>query len=588
MSDDESKFLSACKLGDVVGVRRLVQKGVDVNRASDMSGLWLAAEAGKQDVVEYLLANGAAPTFVRKKDGVSVLYIACQNGHEKVVKTLLEKGCKPVVNTAKHNGSTPLLICSQQGHTSIVSLLLQAGANPNVKNDQDVSPLMLSCYVGNPEMSLTLMRCGASPKLVGSGKTSLEWAKVRKNKLAMAVVHHYASFVEPMQLSRGGFCHKLFKFWRDRVGSSGSPESLLLGDADSEIFFGQSEKSIPASPVALQPEESVPEVGRRNTQLVAFRTYTNTVQSDDISDTEFDWQPWELTGGPGHRLRPVIVPDTLSQTVRADEELHSPSSPARRHGSGVPSWVEEELSKKKKVYDVAPYSPAVTHNLPTTHNYLRRLEAAYQAEFASPGVKAGGAKEQSPSKFAAGSARRTRTKEDGQRSKLKSAVASAFRSLYPAPKEREDAMREYCDQHTVLTKRLQCAAAARGEPKAAAPGLRKPALVNQYMNPRVPKGGNLFSSPRDERLDGSLGQGTWKHDIGKQQRREILAIRQATAVAVVANTENKILAGDIHAPHERANINRYSATAVVPPKPRDTHSYTGIFYEFHKKGGRDF
>ena len=72
-----------------------------------------------------LVEYGASKDQVRTIDGATPLYIAAQNGHLEVVQFLVESGAN-IDQGRTHDGATPLLIAAQNEHLEIVHFLHDA------------------------------------------------------------------------------------------------------------------------------------------------------------------------------------------------------------------------------------------------------------------------------------------------------------------------------------------------------------------------------------------------------------------------------------------------------------------------------
>ncbi|TMW69735.1 hypothetical protein Poli38472_001891 [Pythium oligandrum] len=118
---DEQKLIEAAGKGDLSRVKKLLEKGADVN-ALDKYGrtaLHLASFYGHSDVVGLLLGH-----------------VACDvNALDKV----------RVLVSAMLGGQTALHYASSSGHSDVVRLLLGHGANPNLQNKDGETPLAL-CF----------------------------------------------------------------------------------------------------------------------------------------------------------------------------------------------------------------------------------------------------------------------------------------------------------------------------------------------------------------------------------------------------------------------------------------------------------
>ena len=101
---------------------------VESRNSADESPLMLAALKGHTEIVKRLVEKGADVN----KPGWAPLHYAATNGHIEIMNLLLEHHA--YIDASSPNGSTPLMMAALYGTASAVKLLLEAGADPTIKN----------------------------------------------------------------------------------------------------------------------------------------------------------------------------------------------------------------------------------------------------------------------------------------------------------------------------------------------------------------------------------------------------------------------------------------------------------------------
>ena len=115
--------------GDMADVKRHLQKGADVNIKddNDWTPLLYSAFNGKQDVVVFLIKQGADVNVASRITGWTPLHVAADKGHLEVVKTLVGAGAN--VNAKDKVGMTPIRSAIGDGHKDVIEFLKQHGAS---------------------------------------------------------------------------------------------------------------------------------------------------------------------------------------------------------------------------------------------------------------------------------------------------------------------------------------------------------------------------------------------------------------------------------------------------------------------------
>jgi len=111
---------------------------------TNMTPLILAASAGREKVVNTLLAEGAhvnATTI----DGHSALQYAASKNWKSICVALLEKDAD--VNIADKRGATPLHKSAWEGNIAIVKLLIKSGKKLKIGSGACVIEMQLSLFL---------------------------------------------------------------------------------------------------------------------------------------------------------------------------------------------------------------------------------------------------------------------------------------------------------------------------------------------------------------------------------------------------------------------------------------------------------
>jgi hypothetical protein len=97
---------AAARAGNVAGVARLLDAGVDANAKGryDQTALFVAAGKGRLLVVELLLARGAAASARDTFYGATPLSWAVEGGHAEVARRLVEAGAAVAGSSGARRG----------------------------------------------------------------------------------------------------------------------------------------------------------------------------------------------------------------------------------------------------------------------------------------------------------------------------------------------------------------------------------------------------------------------------------------------------------------------------------------------------
>ncbi len=159
--------------GSLESVKALVTKNPALAKAKNEEGdtvLHLAAGAGRRDIFDFLLAQGA-DAQAKNNDGQTALLYAAYGGSKEIVAALVARGAD--FKSQDVRGMTPLHFAAREGRTEVVSFLLENGAPADLKNQTGQTPLDLAILRGHSDIVLAFLRTGVLDAKSKAGSQAL-------------------------------------------------------------------------------------------------------------------------------------------------------------------------------------------------------------------------------------------------------------------------------------------------------------------------------------------------------------------------------------------------------------------------------
>lgn len=174
----DAKWFDAIKHGDLATVKYMVNNGQDLEAKDtgnlNQTALGWAAFIGYEDIVDYLINQGASLYATDKGDVYNVLKSAALGKNTNVVKKVhdLLKAKAPVDlndQTQESDGETLIMVAASNNRIETVKYLLAQGANPNLvattkdkkMGSYNQGAYSYACTRGHVEMQKLLKENGA-------------------------------------------------------------------------------------------------------------------------------------------------------------------------------------------------------------------------------------------------------------------------------------------------------------------------------------------------------------------------------------------------------------------------------------------
>lgn len=127
-----------------------------------------AVEKGRTETIKELLEKSEADFLITNNDDCSALHAACWKGHTEAVSFLLQFASTKLsrerflqfLNHRNKWGKTAFMDAAERGRLEIIQMLRkqQYGADYRIPNNNDVTPLHISSWVGHKEVAAFILK----------------------------------------------------------------------------------------------------------------------------------------------------------------------------------------------------------------------------------------------------------------------------------------------------------------------------------------------------------------------------------------------------------------------------------------------
>jgi hypothetical protein len=184
-ADGDTPLLRACRFGQHLAARLLINKGASVNASTrnGRSSLHVASVCDCPELVELLLDEGAH-LEATDENGWTPLMCAASQGMQSIAESLLDRGAR--VDAQDNNGYTALVHAFQinsgpySDRLGVIEMLLDRGCNPNLVDAQGNTAVDLAVQIDRDHELIARLQTAA-----GLPVTAEQWEMVGGDDCAL-------------------------------------------------------------------------------------------------------------------------------------------------------------------------------------------------------------------------------------------------------------------------------------------------------------------------------------------------------------------------------------------------------------------
>jgi ankyrin repeat protein len=135
-----NKWIELLKKSDLIGVKKYVTAGADLNESNEGGESVLALSLRYYcdlELIMFLIQSGA-DIYDFDEEGVTILDMAVTYDNIEIVKYLIEQGMD-VNSTRRKSKFTPLMAAACYGRVEMAKLLIENGADKNAVDSKGIS-----------------------------------------------------------------------------------------------------------------------------------------------------------------------------------------------------------------------------------------------------------------------------------------------------------------------------------------------------------------------------------------------------------------------------------------------------------------
>ena len=160
--DSITSLMIACQKGNIEAINVLLNAGADPNISDGKYGSCIqhaVIGGSSKEVLETIIDHGA-DVNAKNKHNITALMQACKRGDVEIINILLSAGADSSI--ADTNGATSIHYAVVGGGSKgTLQAIIDHGADVNASNKDNVTALMMACWMGNVEAINVLLNTGA-------------------------------------------------------------------------------------------------------------------------------------------------------------------------------------------------------------------------------------------------------------------------------------------------------------------------------------------------------------------------------------------------------------------------------------------